>query len=176
MGTNPSCPVRSIMARAYNCPCPMFHDGSGTHVGTTGTSSVSLSGLGSRRPQSSLALPATGRTDNVIPSIAGKTTRPPEAPVLLHMADCWAANPQASFSSASPLCPSAFAFSSSTVFSSSGSTKRSCVDIRHTSFLGGHGKVLTVFRCQSSFLLLLHFARFFFFFLTLHSYQATVFR
>jgi hypothetical protein len=124
MGTNPSCPVRSIMARAYNCPCPMFHDGSGTHVGTTGTSSVSLSGLGSRRPQSSLALPATGRTDNVIPSIAGKTTRPPEAPVLLHMADCWAANPQASFSSASPLCPSAFAFSSSTVFSSSGSTKR----------------------------------------------------
>jgi hypothetical protein len=66
----------------------MFNDGRRRHVCTTGTSYVCSSGLGSCHARSSLALPATGRTDKAIPSIAGKTTHLPEAPVLLHMADC----------------------------------------------------------------------------------------
>jgi hypothetical protein len=35
MGTNPSCLVQSMMARAYDCPCPKFHDGGETYGGTT---------------------------------------------------------------------------------------------------------------------------------------------
>jgi hypothetical protein len=90
MGTNPSCPIRSMTARAYDCPCPMFHDGGGSHVGTTRTSSVCWIGQGSCSWQSSRALPATVGTDRAILNIAGKTTRLPKP------ADCQVALPHTS--------------------------------------------------------------------------------
>ncbi len=93
MGTNPSYPVQSRTAMASDCPCPRYHAGGGSHVGTARTSSVCWTGRGSCSRQSSLTLPATARTDKAIRSIADKTTCPPEAPVLPHTADCRAAFP-----------------------------------------------------------------------------------
>jgi hypothetical protein len=96
MGTNLSCPVRSMTARAYDCPCPMCHDGSGSHVRTIRTSSVCWTCQGSCSRQSSRALPATVGTDRAIPNNGGKTTRLPEASLLPHSADCQVALPHTS--------------------------------------------------------------------------------
>ncbi len=93
-GTNTACPVRSMTAIAYGCPCPLVHYGGGKHVGTTETSSVCWTRQGSCSRQSSLTLPATAGTDRAIRNIPDKTTHPPEPPPLLpQMADCQLAHP-----------------------------------------------------------------------------------